>query len=270
MQIGLRIRPIPLRDYHVPLNSLRTRRHRGHFAGFDAVGPISKHFQYTLFAQNVPDANAPELDFAARNLTEVTEGVVTTVSMDLVVSGPEGQEVYPYDFVYLDGRSDVWTVVDRRAPGTAALPPAADMIESAKQTWRLFTSSMSIGDGQGVIDVVSADTVTLAERLSGEGEGADAGEAALIDGELFDLLAERARRASAQTPGDVAIAMLDAGQRQTLVVGELTSWTQTDPDRIIASLEVAGEPVAIVPFVATTEGWDFDLVGALNTSGGSP
>ncbi len=232
---------------------------------FDPNGP-----QYTLLAQNAPGPDTAELDFAARNLTEVTEGVVTTVSMDLVVSGPEGQEVYPYDFVYLDGRSEVWTVVDRRAPGTAALPPASEMIESAKQTWRLFTSSMSIGDGQGVIDVVSADTVALAERLSGDGTETASDEAVLIDGELFDLLAERSRRASAETPGDVAIAMLDAGQRQTLVVGELTSWTQTDPDRIIASLEVAGEPVAIVPFVATTEGWDFDLVGALNTSGGSP
>ena len=230
--------------------------------GFDPDGP-----QYRLLAQSSVPSDSGELEFAARNLTESVDGVMTTVSLDMVVSGPNGQEVYPYDFVYLDGLQQVWTVIDRRSPGTAALPPAADMIEAAKQSWRLFTSSMSIGDGEGVIDVVSADTATLADQILAAEPGS--GDPALVEVELYDLLVERSRQATAETPGEVVIAMLDAGQRQTLVVGELTSWTQTDPDKIIASLEVAGEPVAVVPFVATTEGWQFDLVAAMNTSGGS-
>ncbi|MDH3681930.1 MAG: hypothetical protein OEV40_18480 [Acidimicrobiia bacterium] len=234
---------------------------------FDTNGP-----QYALFAQASNGESTPELDFAARNLTESTEGVVTTVSLDLVVSSPDGEEIFPYDFVYLDGRQQVWTVVDRRAPGSAALPPAAEMIDSARQNWALFTSSLSVGDGDGVMEVVSSETATLADQVAAALGGATIpdDERVIDDPDLFDLLVDRAGSVPTDGPGEIVIALLDAGQRQALVVGELSSWTQTDPDRIIASLEVAGQPVAIVPFLASAEGWTFDLAGALNTSGGSP
>lgn len=235
-------------------------------SSYDPNGP-----QFALFRQAEADSPDPDLDFAARNLTETTEGVVTTVSMDLVVSGAEGQEIYPYDFVYLDGRPEVWTVVDRRSPGTAALPPASDMIGSARANWTAFTSALAIGDGQAVEGLVSADSLALAEQLRNEVAGVEAPteDRLVADEELFQVLVERTRVLTTRETGEVVIGVLDTDQRQALVVGELTSWTQTDPDRIIASLEVAGDPVAVVPFVATAEGWAFDLVGALNMSGGA-
>ncbi|MCP4226743.1 MAG: hypothetical protein GY773_25665, partial [Actinomycetia bacterium] len=86
--------------------------------------------------------------------------------------------------------------------------------------------------------------------------------------QLFDLLVSRARQASAADPGQALIAMLDDNQRQAFLTGELTSWTQIDDSQVIASLEVAGQPVATVPFVASADGWSFDLKGALESSGG--
>ena len=65
------------------------------------------------------------------------------------------------------------------------------------------------------------------------------------------------------------IAILDEDQREALLTGELTSWTQTGNGRIIASLELAGQPITTVPFVASDDGWSFDLKGALESSGGS-
>lgn len=233
---------------------------------FDPDGP-----QYALFMQSVGTMSTGQLDFAARNLSETTDGVVTTVSMDLVISGPDGQEVLPYDFVYLDGRPEVWTVVDRRSPGTAAIPPAAEMIDSAKQNWSLFTSSMAEGDGSGVADAVSADSLVLADQIARAADGGSvpAEERLVTDAALFDLLVDRAARSTADEPGEVVIAVLDENQREALITGDLTAWTQTDPDRIIASLQVTGDPVALVPFAASAEGWTFDLVEAMNTSGGS-
>ncbi len=233
---------------------------------YDPNGP-----QYALFRRVREGTADPDLDLSARNLTESTEGVVTTVSMDLVVSGAESQEIYPYDFVYLDGRPEVWTVVDRRAPGTAALPPASDMIASARDNWSAFTSALAVGDGETVEGLVSADSVALAEQLREAVAGVEVPteERLVVDDDLYQVLLDRTGVLSTRETGDIVIGVLDTDQRQALVVGELTSWTQTDPDRIIASLEVAGEPVAVVPFVATAEGWAFDLVGALNTSGGA-
>ncbi len=48
MEIVLRSGPVPLCDDDVSLHSLRTRRNRGQFAGFYAVGPIGIHLQSTL------------------------------------------------------------------------------------------------------------------------------------------------------------------------------------------------------------------------------
>jgi hypothetical protein len=85
---------------------------------------------------------------------------------------------------------------------------------------------------------------------------------------LFDVLVARAQRAAVGDGGQALIAVLDEDQRQALVIGELTSWTLIDAERIVASLEVAGQPVATVPFVVSAEGWSFDLKGALQSSGG--
>ncbi len=43
VQVGLRIRPVPLRDDDVALESLRTRRRGRHLAAGDAVRPVGKH-----------------------------------------------------------------------------------------------------------------------------------------------------------------------------------------------------------------------------------
>lgn len=235
-------------------------------ATFDPAGP-----QYAVFQAAAVSGRATDVDFSARNLTEATTDGVTTVSMDLVVSGPEGSEVYPFDLVYLEGGSRVWTVVDRRDPGTVALPPSPEVVEAARQTWAEFTDAISRGDGAAVTTVVSEDSRLLAEQVAAAAGGAsldDIDGPALINDSLFQLLTTRVRQSSAGGPGEALIALLDQDQRETLVIGELTSWTQVGPEAIVASLEVAGEPVTRVPFVATAGDWRFDLKGALEASGG--
>ena len=106
----------------------------------------------------------------------------------------------------------------------------------------------------------------LEKRLNDSFEGVD--EAILDDPDLFNLLVARAQRATVSDPGQTVIALLDEDQRQALVVGELTTWTQVDDEHLVAWLEVAGQQVALVPFVATGETWTFDLVGELQSSGG--
>ncbi len=233
---------------------------------FDPNGP-----QWELFVDAAERSATDQVDFQARNLSESTDGLVTTVSMDLVVTDGVSDTVYPYDFVYLDGGSRVWTVVDRRSPGQAALPPAGGMIDAARQSWRLFVDAMALGDGEGVVEVVSPDTVALAEQITTTIDGGSIpdDDRLIGDEELFELLVARVEAGPTDDLGEVIIALLDLDQRQALLAGELASWTQTDPDRIIASLEVGGEPITLVPFVAAAEGWRFDLVGALNQSGGS-
>lgn len=234
---------------------------------FDPDGP-----QYAVFAAAAETPEVAELDFAARNVSETSGEALTTVSIDLVVSGTEGQQIYPYDFVYLDGHDRVWTVVDRRSPGQVALPPARSDIDAASQSWTRFTSSLSIDDDRGVGGAVSGGTLALAEQLlaaAAQGPAAIA-DPLIDDPDLFELLVDRIRAAGALDAGDAVIALLDQDQRRNLAAGELTSWTRTDPDRIIATLEVSGDPVTTVPFVPSAEGWAFDLVGALNTSGGAP
>lgn len=230
---------------------------------FDPAGP-----QYAMFREVGAPGGSSEVDFAARNLSETGNGEVTTVSMDLVVSGPTGQEIYPFDMIYLADSPRVWTVIDRRAPGTVALPPSSANIEAARQSWSRFTSSMSVGDGVAVSEVVSADSRVLAEQVTAAASGADVDNTVLEDPQLFDLLVSRVQRASVDDPGQAMVALLDQNQREALLIGELASWTQVGSERMVASLEVAGQPVATVPFVAVAEGWVFDLKAALEASGG--
>ena len=231
-------------------------------AAFDPEGP-----QYALFSDTVADPRPEDVTFSGRNLTEATDGDMTTVSMDLVVAGPDGENVYPYDFVFLGDRDRVWTVIDRRAPGNAALPPTPDAVASASQAWSLYTSSVSLGDGAGAAEVVSAESLQLAEQVAAATAGEEVPEPLLAD-ELFDVLVRRVSQTSARNPEETLVAVLDPEQREALVIGELTMWTMVGDGRIEASLEVAGQPVAVVPFVATGDGWVFDLKGALESSGG--
>lgn len=233
---------------------------------FDPAGP-----QYAAFRGAASTGGSSDVEFAARNLIESSANGVTTVSMDLVVSGASGSEVYPFDMVYLENGTRVWTVVDRRNPGTVALPPSPEVIEAARQSWRIFTESTAQGDGRAVTNAVSEDSRLLAEQVAAAAadttvDGLD--EAPLVDGVLFDLLVDRVSRASVANPGEALIAMLDADQRQALVIGQLTSWTQIGQDQVVATLEMAGQPVARVPFAGTDGSWTFDLKGALEASGG--
>ncbi|MEM8926073.1 MAG: hypothetical protein AAGD35_21415 [Actinomycetota bacterium] len=231
---------------------------------FDPAGP-----QYAMFSDAVADPRPERVDFAAVNMSEEVVDGLTTVSLDLVVDGPGGRNVYPYDFVYLDGSEQVWTVTDRRAPGSAALPPSEEVVADIAQAWTRFTSSMSSGDGPGAFDVVGEDSKRLADQVSMAAAGEEVDEP-LLPVELFELLVGRARASSTTGPEETLVALLDPDQRQTLLLGELTLWTMVDDDRVVASLEVAGEPMAVVPFVAADGVWAFDLKGALESSGGTP
>lgn len=244
------------------------------FARSGRLGDVEGTFhpdgpQYQMFVKAADEGRAEDLNFTAGNLTEWTAAGTTTVSMDLTVSGPAGDNVYPFDLVYLDGSGQVWTVVDRRAPGRAALPPSPEVIEAALANWNRLTAAMADGDGTAALAEVSEASQVLADQVTeAVATGAAPGTVALSDETLFDMLVQRAEAAGSTTPGAALVAFLDADQRQALAIGELTSWTQVGPDRIVASLRVVGEPMATVPFAATAEGWAFDLVGALETSGG--
>ena len=50
VQVGLRIRPVPLGDHDVTLDALRTRRRGRHFTAGDAIGPVGKHLQRAILA----------------------------------------------------------------------------------------------------------------------------------------------------------------------------------------------------------------------------
>jgi len=235
---------------------------------FDDAGP-----QFALFSQSAgggAPAGPEAVTFEPRNPVETRADGLTTVSMDLVVTGPQGQDVYPYDFVYRGESLKVWTVVDRRAPGTVALPPPQAVVDSAAQNWGRFTSALAIGDARGASEVVSEPTRILVDQVtaaasSGSGPPADG---PITDPALFEQLVSRVRAADAASPDNALLALLNADQRRALATGQLASWTQVDADRVVASLIVDGKPTAIVPFRATAEGWMFDLVGALETSNG--
>lgn len=239
---------------------------------FDESGP-----QYALFSAAAKSrAGTPppaeRLDFSARNLAESRTDQLTTVSMDMVVSSSQGQQTFPYDLVYRNDSAKVWTVVDRRAAGTAALPPSQAVIDAASENWKLLTSALAVGDGAGAAAVVSEPTRLLAAEVtaaaSRSGTATTAANDPLGDPQLFAQLVDRARAAKVGSSGDAIVALLNADQRRALVTGQLTAWTQVDPNRVVASLLVDGQPTATVPFLATADGWAFDLVGALQSSKG--
>jgi hypothetical protein len=231
---------------------------------YDPAGP-----QYAVFEASTGPRAGAEVDFAARNLSEAQEDGITTVSLDLIVTDAGVSQTYPYNFVFLNGSSLVWTVIDRRSPGPSALPPEPETVEVISGVWEGYQESMALGDGSGVAQSVSAESQVLGQQVASAAAGDPVDNPVLADLQLFDLLVSRARQSTATDPGETLIAILDPDQREALVTGELTSWTQTDDDRIVASLELAGQPIATVPFVASDEGWSFDLKGALESSGGS-
>lgn len=235
---------------------------------FDDAGP-----QFALFSQSAATgapAGAEAVTFEARNPVETKADGLTTVSMELVVTGPQGQDVYPYDLVYRGESLKVWTVVDRRAPGSVALPPPQAVIDSASQNWGRFTSALAIGDAKGASAVVSEPTRVLVDQVTSAARtgGGMPADGPVTDPALFDQLVARVKAADAASPDNALLALLNADQRRALVTGQLASWTQVDADRVVASLIVDGKPTAIVPFRATAEGWMFDLVGALEPSNG--
>lgn len=232
---------------------------------FDPAGP-----QYAMFEANVADAPADDITFAAGNVSESTDAQgVTTVSLDLAVTGEGGTQTYPYDFVFLNGSDRVWTVIDRRSPGEVALPPTPVVEASARQAWSLFVSSVAIDDGQGASEVVSDDSIALATQVGQAAAGETIAEPLVAPG-VFEILVDRAQLRNATEPGPALVAMLDPDQREAIAIGGLTSWTMVDDDRVVATLEVAGQAVASVPFVAVAEGWAFDLKGALESTGSTP
>ncbi|MEM9611750.1 MAG: hypothetical protein AAF962_04000 [Actinomycetota bacterium] len=231
-------------------------------ATFDPAGP-----QYAMFEANVADPRASDVTFAAGNVTESTDAQgVTTVSLDLAVTSDAGTQTYPYDFVFLEGSNRVWTVTDRRSPGQVALPPPPAVEAAARQTWSLFVSSVGIDDGIGAAEVVSDDSIALATQVGRAAAGDDVTDPLVAPG-VFEILVDRAELRNATEPGPALVAMLDPDQREAIAIGGLTSWTMVDEGRVVATLEVAGQAVASVPFVATAEGWAFDLKGALETTG---
>ncbi len=230
---------------------------------FDPAGP-----QFAMFRQSPISGPDSEVDFSALNLSETVGGEMTTVSFDLVVTTDGTAQTYPFDFVYLEGSELVWTVIDRRSPGTVALPPTVETVGVITQVWEGYTASLALGDGAGVARSVSTDSQILGDQVASGAADNPVDQPIISDRQLFDLLVSRARQASAADSGHALIAMLDDNQRQAFLTGELTSWTQIDDSQVIASLEVAGQPVATVPFVASADGWSFDLKGALESSGG--
>ncbi len=57
MKVGLRVGPVPLRDDHVALYSLRSGRNRRHLARLDPVRPVRKHAQHPVPAHLVDGRN---------------------------------------------------------------------------------------------------------------------------------------------------------------------------------------------------------------------
>jgi hypothetical protein len=244
------------------------------FARTGDLTPVASHFdpngpQYALFAEQAERAETADLELTARNLSEAAGSDTTTVSLELAVTGADGEAVYPYDLVYLDGSVRVWTVIDRREPGSVALPPAQATIDLATASWATFASAVAAGDGAGASQAVSERTRQLANGITAAIANDDRSQTApLTDPELFGLLVDRASAAGVDNAEGALLSLLDQQQRDAIASGALGLWTQTDPERVIASLEVEGQPVATVPFIASTGGWVFDLAGALETSQG--
>jgi len=227
--------------------------------------------QLALFHQAAVPGSVTEVAFAATNLSEARDGDLTIVSLDLEVTSQTSRATYPFDLVYLAGSDQVWTVVDRRAPDAPALPPAPVFIEAAQDVWGTFTVAMAAGDGAAVAPTVTADSLLLADQVVAAVAGAEPTRDPAVDNELFARLVSRGRQLSVADSGQALVAALDQGTREAIQIGELTDWRMADTNRLVASLEIGGEPVALVPFLLADDVWAFDLKGALESSdGGTP
>jgi hypothetical protein len=230
---------------------------------FDPGGP-----QYALFAEQAAQDGVAAVDLDAQNLVRSDQGDITVVSMDLMVTDQDGnEEVLPYDAVYRPGENRVWTIVDRRQPGEVAVPPAQEVVDATAAGWDRFTRAIADDDGAAALAAVSGDTANLVEQLAAGGSAAGA-ETGLED-ELEEVLLSRVRAATADEPAEALMAIIDADQRHGIVNGSLGSWTQTDADRVIATLEIDGEQITIVPFVTAADGWVFDLAAAMRATNGA-
>ncbi len=184
---------------------------------FDGEGP-----QHALFSDQAGQETDPvPLLFEAAETGIVRSDDLVTVSTDLTVTTPDGQAtVYPYDFVFLGDSPAVWTVIDRRAPGTRALPPSRRIISEAERTWTAIADAVRRGD-----------LATAATFLNGGGmNGVDAGSAPVFT----------------------------ETQQAAIADGRLHTWTQISPTQVIASLDVDGIDVATVPFTLGGDQWVFD------------
>jgi len=120
---------------------------------FDSEGP-----QYALFTDQADTRSEPgSLRFTAAEAGIVRGDGLVTVSTDLTVTASDGAVTeYPYDFVFLDDSTAVWTVVDRRAPGSPALPPPPQTVLAVEQSWTALTDALGAGDLTTAATLVSA------------------------------------------------------------------------------------------------------------------
>ncbi len=120
---------------------------------FDSEGP-----QYALFTDQAHTGSEPgSLRFEATETGIVRGDGLVSVSTDLTVTAADGEATeYPYDFVFLDGSTAVWTVVNRRAPGSPALPPPPQTVLAIEQSWAGLTDALDAGDLDTVATLVSA------------------------------------------------------------------------------------------------------------------
>lgn len=184
---------------------------------FDGEGP-----QHALFTDQAGQGADPvPLRFEAAETGIVRSDDLVTVSTDLTVTAPNGQAtVYPYDFVFLGDSPAVWTVIDRRAPGTPALPPSPQIVDAAERTWTAIADAVRGGD------LATAATFVT----DGDMNGVDAGSEPVFT----------------------------ETQQAAIADGRLHTWTQISPTQVIASLDVDGIDVATVPFTLDGDQWLFD------------
>lgn len=184
---------------------------------FDGEGP-----QHALFSEQADQGADPvPLRFEAAETGITRSDDLVTVSTELTVTAPDGQAtVYPYDFVFLGDSTAVWTVIDRRAPGTPTLPPSPQIVSAAERTWTAIADAIRSGD------LATAATF-------------------VTDGGMNDSDA-------------VSEPVFTGTQQAAIADGRLHTWTQISPTQVIASLDVDGIEVATVPFALDGDQWLFD------------
>ena len=230
-------------------------------ATFDPAGP-----QYALF---VDQANRIDSGSAWRfELTDVTyahEDDVLTVSTDLVVTGPGDQRAtYPYDFIFLAGSEKVWTVVDRRSPAEAVMPPSPDVVQAATDTWRMITATGGATRPPGADEWLTSNSITLlAQVIAGTSE--PAGPLTDPDDVLVELTGW-ADQNGLDNPTDIVVRILSDTGLDTVEADQLTGWAQPGHDRVLAIVAQDDRPV-VIPFELEDGRWKLDLVSALALEG---